>query len=330
MLDVRYERGVHLLAEGLWLDPGLSKKLAFVSHAHSDHVGRHTATIATPLTLDLMRVRMGRLTAELHALPFGETRKWESFSIRLLPAGHVLGSAQCFIESAAGTLLYTGDFKLRKGAAAEATGVCHAETLVMETTFGLPRHVFPPAEAVAADILRFCRSAIEDRAVPVLLAYSLGKAQEVLAILSSAGLATMVHKSIAALLPVYEGAGFYFPGCLDWDLGQAGDCVVLCPPNVVGSTAALARRRTAVVTGWALNSSAIYRMKCDAAFPLSDHAGYDDLLKHVENVSPKRVFTLHGYAAEFARDLRSRGFEAWSLKGADQLDLPLDSSHRGC
>ena len=323
MLDVRFERGVHLPAEGLWLDPGRSKKLAFVSHAHSDHVGRHAATITTPLTLDLMRARMGRLTAELHALPFGETRKWESFSIRLLPAGHVLGSAQCFIESGAGTLLYTGDFKLRRGAAAEAAEVCRAETLVMETTFGLPRYVFPPAEAVAADILRFCRAAIEDRTVPVLLAYSLGKAQEVLAVLSSAGLATMVHKSISALLPVYEAAGFHFAGCLDWNLGQARDCVVLCPPKAVDSTAALARKRTAMITGWALDSSAIYRMKCDAAFPLSDHAGYDDLMKHVENVSPKRVFTLHGFASEFARDLRARGVEAWSLAGADQLELAL-------
>ena len=323
MLDVRFERGVHLPAEGLWLDPGRSKKLAFVSHAHSDHVGRHAATIATPLTLDLMSARMGRLTADLHALPFGETRKWESFSIRLLPAGHVLGSAQCFIESGAGTLLYTGDFKLRRGAAAEAAEVCRAETLVMETTFGLPRYVFPPAEAVAADILRFCRAAIEDRTVPVLLAYSLGKAQEVLAVLSSAGLATMVHKSISALLPVYEAAGFHFAGCLDWNLGQARDCVVLCPPKAVDSTAALARKRTAMITGWALDSSAIYRMKCDAAFPLSDHAGYDDLMRHVENVSPKRVFTLHGFASEFARDLRARGVEAWSLAGADQLELAL-------
>jgi Cft2 family RNA processing exonuclease len=134
MLDIRFERGVHLPAEGLWLDPGCSKTLAFVSHAHSDHVGRHAATIATPLTLALMSARMGRLKAERHALPFGETRSWENFSIRLLPAGHVLGSAQCLIESGAGTLLYTGDFKLRPGLAAEPAEFCHAETLVMETT----------------------------------------------------------------------------------------------------------------------------------------------------------------------------------------------------
>jgi DNA ligase-1 len=64
-------------------------------------------------------------------------------------------------------------------------------------------------------------------------------------------------------------------------------------------------------------------MRCDAAFPLSDHAGYDDLLRHVENVAPKRVLTLHGFASEFAADLRARGIEAWALTGPNQLDLAI-------
>jgi Cft2 family RNA processing exonuclease len=324
MIEVRHEQGIQLPAEGLWLDPSRTQKLAFVSHAHSDHTGRHESTIATPLTLELMQIRMGRLKADLHPLAFGELRKYEKFSIRLLPAGHVLGSAQSFIESESGTLLYTGDFKLRRGASAEPAGFCRADTLVMETTFGLPRYVFPPAASVNADIVRFCQDAIADRMLPVLLAYSLGKAQEVLAILSAAGLPAMVHKSIANLLPVYERAGIFFAQCQEWNPEQARECVVLCPPSAARSIPSLPRKRTAVITGWALDRSAIYRMKCDAAFPLSDHAGYDDLLRHVEQVSPKRVFTVHGYATEFARDLRARGIEAWSLTGADQLDLRLD------
>ncbi|MFZ4774125.1 MAG: MBL fold metallo-hydrolase [Terrimicrobiaceae bacterium] len=323
MHDVRYARGIHLPAEGLWLDPSRRQTLAFVSHAHSDHAGRHEATIATPETLELMQARMGRLSGELHPLAFGEEKKWEDFSIRLLPAGHILGSAQCLIQSAAGSLLYTGDFKLRKGMTTGAAESLTADTLIMETTFGLPRYIFPPAEAVIANILGFCRQAMEDRAVPVLLAYSLGKAQEVLAALSCAGIPAMPHKSIAALLPAYERAGFVFSGCRTWDPEQAGECVVICPPSAIRSLATIPRRRTAAITGWAIDSSTVYRMKCDAAFPLSDHAGYDDLLAHVENVSPKRVFTLHGYASEFARDLRALGIEAWSLLGADQLDLPL-------
>ena len=64
-------------------------------------------------------------------------------------------------------------------------------------------------------------------------------------------------------------------------------------------------------------------MKVDAAFPLSDHAGYDDLLRCVELVNPSRVFTTHGFAREFARDLRARGVEAWTLGGEDQMELQL-------
>jgi DNA ligase-1 len=80
-----------------------------------------------------------------------------------------------------------------------------------------------------------------------------------------------------------------------------------------------------VLTGWALDAGATYRYQCDAAFPLTDHADYPDLLRYVELVQPKRVLTLHGFAAEFASDLRERGIEAWALTEANQLELTLSS-----
>ena len=78
-----------------------------------------------------------------------------------------------------------------------------------------------------------------------------------------------------------------------------------------------------MLTGWAIESSAKYRYHCDAACPLTDHADYPDLLRYVELVQPRRVFTLHGFAAEFATDLRRRGIEAWALSAENQLELPL-------
>ena len=83
--------------------------------------------------------------------------------------------------------------------------------------------------------------------------------------------------------------------------------------------------RTAVITGWALDSSAKYRYGCDAAFPLSDHADYADLLCFVDLVKPNRVLTLHGFAADFASTLRERGYDALALSEANQLDLGLGS-----
>lgn len=330
MIDVRHNNGVFLPGCGLWLDPRGSKEMAFVSHAHSDHTGRHAATIATPTTLRLMEARMGALDGERIAVGFGEERQFEACSIRLIPAGHVLGSAQAFIKSDGGTLLYTGDFKLRQGIAAESAAHCHAETLVMETTYGLPRYVFPPEEEVFAGILKFCIETLEESLTPVLLGYSLGKAQEILARLAGSRLPVMVHPSIAKLMAVYEAEGISFPAVAEWHPANATGHVVVCPPGVLGGRAlgSVSRRRVAVVSGWAMDPGAVHRWRCDAAFPLSDHADYNDLLRHVELVAPERVLTLHGFASEFAADLRSRGIEAWALTGPNQLDLKLGLPRR--
>jgi hypothetical protein len=45
----------------------------------------------------------------------GETRSFEGWSATLIPAGHVLGSAQLLYQDPQGTLLYTGDFKADYG-----------------------------------------------------------------------------------------------------------------------------------------------------------------------------------------------------------------------
>src|SRR3954451_16777469 len=82
-------------------------------------------------------------------------------------------------------------------------------------------------------------------------------------------------------------------------------------------------RPTAVLTGWGLDPGAKFRYQCDAAFPLTDHADYPDLVRYVELVQPQRVLTLHGFAAAFAQDLRSRGFDAWALSEENQLELEL-------
>ncbi|HOS42488.1 MAG TPA: MBL fold metallo-hydrolase RNA specificity domain-containing protein, partial [Armatimonadota bacterium] len=79
--------------------------------------------------------------------------------------------------------------------------------------------------------------------------------------------------------------------------------------------------RAAIVSGWAFDPRARYRYGADAAFCLSDHADYQDLLTYVERVGPRRVYTVHGYAGAFAGDLRRLGYDAHALDQADQLEL---------
>ncbi len=324
MVVVEYQRGVHLPEAGLWLDPRDPREMAFISHAHSDHIGFHKRILCSPATARFMQVRVGLDARVFQTLAFGEIGAFDGWSVKLLPAGHILGSSQLFYESGRGDLLYTGDFKLRKSLSSEGAVTTHAETLVMETTYGLPRYQFPPVSQTLEAVVKFCMEALEDGETPVLLGYALGKAQEILAALQGVKLPVMVHGSIARMAKVYEEFGSAFPPYAEFEAATAAGHVLICPPSVNGSRMLRSLRgRVAALTGWAMDPGAAHRLQVDAAFPLSDHADYGDLLQYVQAVRPDRVLTLHGFAQEFARDLRERGVEAWSLTGANQLEFSI-------
>lgn len=324
MIAVRYERGVYLPGQNLWLDPWDAKSLAFVSHAHSDHIAPHQEIIVSARTARLMQARMPGARKE-HIVAFGERANIHGMEVMLLPAGHIFGSAQFYLAAGDHSLLYTGDFKLRPGQSAEPAEWREAETLIMETTYGLPRYRLPPTDEVIAQIVAFCREALEENAVPVLLGYSLGKAQEILCALAGAGLRPMLHGSVFRMTRIYEQFGQSFCEYERYDASEVAGKVLICPPSANRSRMLekIARKRVAMISGWAVDPTARYRYQVDAAFPLSDHADYTDLLRYVELVQPQRVLTLHGFAAEFACDLRARGMEAWALSGENQLELTL-------
>ena len=326
LIEVRFHRGLELPGHGLWLDPWERKPFAFVSHAHSDHIGNHSETILSAPTARLMRARLAGKRIE-HVMEFGVAREVRGMRVTLLPAGHILGSAQFYLEEGAESLLYTGDFKLRPALAAEQAQWRQADTLIMETTFGLPKYRFPPAEEVMAGMVRFCAECLAEDHTPVLLGYSLGKAQEILCALDRAGLKPVLHESVHKMTEIYRKLHPGFPCEYEKYEGQeiAGR-VLVCPPSASRThlVTRIRNRRTAMLTGWAIEPGAKFRYGCDAAFPLSDHADYEDLLRYVELVKPKRVLTLHGFASEFAADLRRRGVEAWALTGENQLELRLE------
>ncbi len=326
--QVDFRAGVWLPQIGWWLDAHFPQARSFVSHAHSDHIAPHGEILCSAGTARLMRARMPGERTE-HVLPFGHTEALTpDTTVTLFPAGHIHGSAQSLLtHERHGTLLYTGDFKLRPGRSAEPCATPRADTLIMETTFGRPHYVFPPTTEVLAAIGAFCHACLDDGETPVLFGYSLGKSQELLCGLAEARLPVMLHPQTARLTRIYEQLGIAFPAWRDFDPAELAGHVVICPPQSASSgfLKKIPRRRTAVITGWAIDPGAIYRYQCDAAFPLSDHADYPDLLRFVEAVQPKRVLTLHGFTQDFARTLRERGIEAWALGEANQLELGIRS-----
>ncbi|WP_221028938.1 ATP-dependent DNA ligase [Actomonas aquatica] len=328
--DVSWRYGSICLPQiGWWLDAHRPVSRAFVSHAHFDHLALHQEIICSEGTARLMRDRLPAKRIE-RILPFGHTEPLTpGCTITLHPAGHIFGSAQCLLEHEQhGRLLYTGDFKLRQGASAETCSTPRADVVIMETTFGRPHYTFPPTAKVLADIVAFCRGVLEDGDVPLLFGYSLGKSQEVLGQLAAANLPLMLHPQVVRMTAVYEELGYTFPPYEPLDPAAAAGHVIIAPPQAANARMIrqIKRRRTAMLSGWAVDPGAVYRYQCDAAFPLSDHADYPDLLAFVERVQPRQVWTTHGFAADFARDLRARGIEAWALGTDNQLEISLGIS----
>jgi DNA ligase-1 len=241
----------------------------------------------------------------------------------LYPAGHITGSAMIRIEHEGSSLLYTGDFKTRSSRTAETPDFPRADTLVMETTFGLPRFVFPPAEEIERDLVGFARETLDDGETPVFFAYSLGKAQEALAILAEAEIPVAVQKPVFEMTEACRDLGVNLPAPLLLEKSIPSGHAVVAPPSAVRSRVIRNQknRRTAMLSGWALTPGSQYRYQVDRVFPLSDHADYPGLISAVEKVSPSLVYTLHGSTREFAADLRARGYQAWSIYGDDQLEL---------
>lgn len=325
MIPFEYENGIYLPELDLWLDPGRKRPLAFVSHAHADHARVHERLITSRATLALMRARNSGLREET-ALPFGEALKLDGGRVELFPAGHVLGSSQIRVLTDSGSLVYTGDFKLRLGLSCERAEIRNAEILIMETTYGHARYRFPPEEEVRQQIIEYCRECLESDIVPVLMGYSLGKAQEILMILKDTGFELVVHDAIMRMNGVYECFDQMIPECAPFQNQDLRGKVLILPPNVDRTRYIDPQLKTkiAVVSGWGLDSSARFRYRCDHVFPLSDHADYDELCQYVEQVNPKVVYTLHGYAEQFAQDLRARGREAWSVISNNQLEFLWD------
>lgn len=322
MMEVRLKNGIHLPGCGLWLDPKRKASLGVVSHAHSDHAGWHELTIATPATMALMRARKPAPPGvTLIELDYGQAYEAEKVRITLFPAGHILGSAQVLVESDGERLLYTGDFKRRESLTCEEAASVRADTLVMESTFGRPGYAFPPPEQTHERIVGFCNGELKEGRTPVLLAYSLGKSQELMAILSRAGISPVVHESVARMSAVYQLFGVDLGTLAVWDGKNHGGRVLIIPPNARARLTQLANIRSAIVSGWGLNRDAIYRYGCDEAFPLSDHADHGELIEHVEEAGARRVFTVHGFAEDFASDLRILGIDALALGGGNQLEL---------
>src|SRR5690554_3576992 len=104
------ERSLHIPSIDAFIDPMRPVERAIITHGHSDHARPgHGAVLATFDTIAIMKARYGEDCAgRFQALDFGVPLILEGTTITLVPAGHILGSAQVLVERDGVRALVTG------------------------------------------------------------------------------------------------------------------------------------------------------------------------------------------------------------------------------
>ena len=347
-MSVVFDRGVYLPELDLWLDARRQQNFAVISHAHSDHLARHRRAALTPETRRLLDDYLARTDPVI--LDYGEPLDTPDYAITLHPAGHCLGSAQTLVTARATgeRILYTGDLRWQPSPLNAPAAAVPCDTLVIESTYGHPDYVFPPQEQAIATALRIVAQWREQGALPVVLGWRLGKAQEALHHLLTAGFAVACEPGVYEIARRYEDAGVSIgpsPGL--GDRGAAayrafdghihdGEVLLFPPGRKTRETINDAQRpahrpvRCLELTGWVAGKNGRpwgRGRPGDAGIPYSDHADFNDLVAYVRAVRPRRVFTVFGFP-DLAAHLRQLGYAAAHLgqnaTAADRaMQMPL-------
>src|ERR1700684_1538520 len=191
------------------IDPTRPVERALITHAHSDHArAGHGAVLATQETLDLMRLRYGEnFAGSSQAIRDGESLNLGGAKVTFHPAGHVLGSAQIAVEADGLRVVASGDYKNGSGPPCAPFELVPCDVFIAEATFALPVFRHGDADLEIAKLLRSV--ALFPERAHLVRAYSLGKAQRVIALLRKAGHEAPIylHGAMENITRYYESRG---------------------------------------------------------------------------------------------------------------------------
>lgn len=309
------ERGIYCPAGDFHIDPWRPVARALITHGHSDHARPgHGAYLATEAAAPVIRHRLGEIT--LDTIRFGERRQIGRATVSFHPAGHIPGSAQIRVEVGGEVWVVSGDYKLAADGLCETFEPVRCHAFITECTFGLPVFTWRPQHEIAAEINDWwARTAAEGRHC-LLGAYSLGKAQRLLALLDPEIGPILTHGAVENTNAVLRAQGYALPDTHhvtpDLDVKAHPGALVIAPPSALGSTWArrFGRASTGMASGWMRMRGVRRRRGADRGFVLSDHADWPELHEAIRQTGAERIFATHGYTEIFARWLNTQGYQA--------------------
>lgn len=284
------EIGLFCRIGNFYLDPKTPVSQAIISHAHGDHAVRGNENVyCTAATAAIMKHRYQKQAAKNFQLyTWNEVFEIRGIKISFIPAGHILGSAQVLMEYQGVRYLYTGDYKLQEDFTCEPIEFVKADVLITETTFANPEVQHP---SPIDEIKKFN----EINHNILLGTYSLGKAQRLSRLITDhcPQRSTFVHHSIYSLNKLYESFGFNVGKYELYNRKSMKqpdqNLIYLVPPLTFNSYIRAKNVVRAFASGWMQ-----LQKNNDLQVLISDHVDWNDILKMMEAVEPKQVWTLHG------------------------------------
>lgn len=309
------EQGIYCPAGDFHIDPWRPVPRALITHGHADHARPGMgAYLATQAAAPVLYHRLGDIT--LDTIAYGTQRQIGGARVSFHPAGHVPGSAQIRVEVDGEIWVVSGDYKITPDGLSEAFEPVQCHTFISECTFGLPVFHWRPQSDLAQDLNAWWADACADGKTPILGAYSLGKAQRLLSLLSTDLGPILTHGAIEHTTQVLRDQGYALPQTtLVTPETRAKDhpgALVLCPPSAIGSSWSkrFGALSTGYASGWMQLRGVRRRRAADRGFVISDHADWNGLTTAIAETGAETVFVTHGYTDIFCRWLTDQGYDA--------------------
>ena len=312
--------GVCCQTGGFHIDPTRPVDKAVITHGHSDHARPgHGAVLATRETLDLMRLRYGEnFAGTTQVAKPGETMKLGAATVTFHPAGHVLGSAQVAVESKGCRIVASGDYKDVADPTCAPFELVPCDVFITEATFGLPvfRHGDPQGEIAR---LLHSVSVFPERA-HLVGAYSLGKAQRMIALIRQGGYDRPIylHGAMEKITHYYVSRGIdlgELRPVRGTDKAELAGAIALCPPSSLQDL--WARRFPDPVpcfaSGWMRVRARARQRGVELPLVISDHADWDGLTKTIAATGASEIWVTHGQEDALVHWSQSRGLKARPL-----------------
>lgn len=312
--------GLYCIPGQFYIDPMYPVAQAIITHSHADHArAGHQHVIAHAHTVAIMQIRYGEECAQtLQSLAYFERINVNDVEIYLLPAGHILGSAQIVIEYREARLIISGDYKRALDPTCEPFIVESCDVFITEATFSLPIFKHPPITTEINKLLTSLQT-FPNRC-HLIGVYALGKCQRLIKTLRLMGYLEPIylHGALKKLCDFYQSMGIdlgeLLPATL-LDLSNSAGKIVLCPPSALHDK--WSRRFTNVIvamaSGWMQIRARAKQKGIDLPLIISDHADWHELTQTISEINPSEIWVTHGREEALVYYAQQQGYKAQAL-----------------